>query len=93
MRHLAASFVLLVPSILFSGCVASVSGCGVTDSNTYTLYRSSLVDGSNRIHIASFDTKEGDRYNEENCRLAAELFQQQPGVRTRFYCEKGRYRK
>ena len=70
-----------------------ISGCGVTDSNTYTLYRSSVLDGINRIHIATFDAVDGEDYNEGNCRLAAELFQQQPGVKTRFWCEKGRYRK
>lgn len=77
-------------------CLASlllVSGCGVTDSDTYTLYRSSVLDGVNRIHVATFDTKDGNDYNEGNCRLAADLFQQQPGVKTRFWCEKGRYRK
>jgi len=47
---------------LYGACTALVffvSGCSVTDSNTYTLYRSSVVDGINRIHIATFDTKEG----------------------------------
>ena len=73
--------------------IASLSGCGFADNDTYTLYRSSVLDGVNRIHVATFDTKDGDEYNEENCRLAAELFQQQPGVKTRFWCEKGRYRK
>ena len=31
-------------------------------------------------------------YNKENCDLAASLFQNQPDVKTKFWCEKGRYR-
>lgn len=73
--------------------VGLIAACGVSDSNTYTLYRSSLVDGINRVHVATFDAKDGEDYNEGNCRLAAELFQQQPSVKTQFWCEKGRYRK
>lgn len=63
-----------------------------------TLYRSSVVIESARIHIATFNADngsggEGFVYNWENCLIAAELFQKQDGVKTRFWCEKGRYRK
>jgi hypothetical protein len=44
-----------------------------------------------RIHIATFDAKDGDAYNRENCNLASKLYQGQPGVTVRFWCEKGRY--
>ena len=86
----------ITSSLAAGACLALIlviSGCGVTDSNTYTLYRSSVLDGVNRIHISTFDAEDGEDYNEGNCRLAAELFQQQPDVKTRFWCEKGRYRK
>ncbi len=45
-----------------------------------------------RIHVASFDAEYGAEYNSENCNVAADLFQQQESVATRFWCEQGRYR-
>lgn len=59
----------------------------------YTLYRNSLTDRTMRIHVATFDAIEGEAYNRANCALAADLFQTQPSVQTRFWCEPGRYRK
>ncbi len=72
------------------GAVVALMGCNI-ESDTFTLYRSSVV-GAERIHVASFDTKDGTEYNEANCRLAGDLFQQQPGVKVRFWCEKGRFK-
>jgi len=52
-----------------------------------------------RIHIATFDSNEKSfgsdtsyLYNMENCELAARLFQAQPRVISRFWCEKGRFK-
>ena len=56
-----------------------------------TLYRNSVLNENARYHIATFDTNEGEAYNWENCQLAAKLFQAQPGVTTRFWCEKGKF--
>jgi hypothetical protein len=39
----------------------------------------------------SFQQK-ANRYNDDNCLTARDLFQQQPGVRTNFWCEKRRFR-
>jgi predicted lipoprotein with Yx(FWY)xxD motif len=66
-----------------------------------TLYRSSVIIENARLHIATFDAdiKSGGpggsrfAYNWGNCMTAADLFQKQDGVKTRFWCEKGRYRK
>lgn len=77
----------LFAAVLLSGC----QFVGGLDSS-YTLYRDSPLDAAMRVHIASFDTSEGEPYNRENCMLAADLFQRQEGVITRFWCEKGRYR-
>lgn len=72
---------------------ASLTGCGLNDSGVYTLYRSSVVPSVDRVHVATFDTGELDATgNRENCELAASLFQAQPDVRTKFWCEAGRYR-
>lgn len=65
-------------------------------AETFTLYRSSAVVENARVHVATFDSADDtadNRYNRSNCELAADLFQHQPGVETRFWCERGRYRK
>lgn len=63
------------------------------DLDVVTLYRSSALDSTMRLHVATFDAvDQGPGYNSENCQLAAQLFQDQPGVTVRFWCEPGRYR-
>jgi hypothetical protein len=74
-------------------CITALTGCGVSDGDAYTLYRSSAIVQNARMHVASFDTTEGGKYNNENCQQAQLLFQATPGVTARFWCEKGRYRK
>jgi hypothetical protein len=69
----------------------AISACG--NGEPYTLYRGSPVIENARIHIASFDAKEKESYNMENCQIAAELFQKQPGVTVKYWCEKGVFRK
>jgi hypothetical protein len=63
------------------------------ESDVYTLYRSSVLDATLRVHVATFDTSNGQVYNAENCFVAARLFVQQPGTKTVFWCEPGRFRK
>ena len=58
----------------------------------YTLYRNSVLDGAMRIHIATFDSKDGSEYNRQNCDIAAALFREQPGVTVNYWCEPGRAR-
>ena len=60
---------------------------------TCVLYRNSVTDENMRIHVATFDSSDGEAYNRGNCDQAKDLFQAQPGVKTKFWCEKGRYRK
>ena len=64
-----------------------------SESSSYTLYRNSIADEFERIHIASFNAKEGEKYNQENCDIAKDLFQKQEGVLTKFWCEKGAFKK
>lgn len=75
------------------GFAVALMGCGVSDSDVYTLYRSSPIDPNMRIHVTSFDSVDGEKYYNENCQVGRDLFQQQPGVTVRYWCEKGRYRK
>ena len=68
------------------------------EGQTYTLYRDSPLGNSfdgkvDRIHIATFDTSDGEEYNKENCEIARDLFQSQQGVVSKFWCEKGNYKK
>jgi hypothetical protein len=79
--------VLLLAGSILAGC-SPISW----DNHVYTLYRNSPLDGNMRIHVATFDTSEGEAYNSENCEAARQLFQAQEGVISRFWCEKGRYR-
>lgn len=71
-----------------------VAGCGARapDAQTYTLYRNSVTNAEMRIHVATFDAKEGAGYNRENCQLAAALFHDQDRVTAKFWCENGVYK-
>ena len=70
-----------------------IASCSVSDDKVYTLYRNSPVSGSERVHVATFDADEDEVYNRVNCQIAEELFQKQPFVQVKYWCEKGRYRK
>lgn len=69
-----------------------LASCG-SDEGAYTLYRSSPTDSNMRVHVATFDAKEGAHYNRDNCQIAAELFGRQSGVVVKYWCEKGEYKK
>lgn len=68
-------------------CAFSLPQLASADNGSFNLYRDSVLDTSMRIYIATFNSDEGSDYNFENCTVAAKLFQDQPGVRTRFWCE------
>ncbi|MFZ4478680.1 MAG: hypothetical protein ACOYNZ_02160 [Rhodoferax sp.] len=71
---------------------AVLTACGSSDTNSCTLYRSSMKEPTKRLHVASFDAAEGRDYNTENCRKAQDLYQRQSGD-SRFWCEEGRFKK
>lgn len=77
-------FALLGSTIFLASC---------SDDGAYTLYRDSPVSTAMRVHVATFNTSGGESYNKENCQLAEQLFQKQPGVTVKFWCEKGTFRK
>jgi len=79
---------LILALVAATGCSNQRSG----DSGTYTLYRSSVVAGIAHVHVATFDAKDGDAYNRENCELTARFFSVQPSIETRFWCEPGFFR-
>lgn len=85
LRQLTRLLALCLPLFLIASCN--------DDSGQYTLYRNSALDAKMRVHVASFDSSDGDAYNSENCQVAEGLFVAQPGVQVRYWCEKGRFRK
>jgi hypothetical protein len=74
--------------IMIGGVV--LIGCG--GGTAYTLYRTSVAMENPRVPVSTFDASDGAPYNNDNCSYARDLFQQQPGVKTTFWCEKGRFR-
>lgn len=81
-------------AVLFLACCAAATATSATTDDTvvFTLYRNSAVNGALRMHVATFDAADGKTYNMTNCHAAADLFEGQPGVKTRFWCEPGRFR-
>ena len=73
--------------------ILAACGTGASESTSFVLYRNSVTDENMRIHVATFDASDGEAYNRGNCEQAQSLFQAQPGVKTKFWCEKGRFKK
>lgn len=69
-----------------------LASCGQSET-TYTLYRSAFAGDAVRLHIATFDADDSRDYNRQNCEIARDLFQSQPGVSVRYWCELGRFRR
>jgi len=82
-------FLQILSLLLLVGLMA---GCD-SGNEAFTLYRNSVTDENMRIHVASFNSTDGEAYNRENCQQAQLLFQAQSGVRTKFWCEKGVFKK
>nr|WP_294839747.1 hypothetical protein [uncultured Methylotenera sp.] len=80
---------LYVAPIILSACSLS----GASDERIFTLYRNSVTNENMRIHVATFDASEDEAYNRSNCEQAQLLFQAQPEVKNKFWCEKGRFKK
>lgn len=80
-RNVASSIVALASAAGLVGCTAS----SAPETASFVLYHNSVTDENMRIHVATFDaTDGGEAYNRSNCDQA------QPGVKTKFWCEKGR---
>ena len=88
-------FIILtgVAFFVYPGIAVASFGFKVSANRVYTLYRNSVTDENMRIYVATFDVNEQDEYNKGNCEIARLLFQQQPGVKVKYWCEKGYYKK
>lgn len=83
---------IVVILLSFSLPAQSAIAFRVSEDAVYTLYRDSVLDKSLRIHVATFDADASQAYNKENCEIARDLFEGQPGVESTYWCEKGYYR-
>ena len=88
MKLIIAVFVLV-----YSAQAISEPDRRVSEDKVYTLYRSNPYLKTMRVHVATFDADEERSYNQENCEKARELFQAQPEVKVRYWCEKGYFAK
>ena len=79
-----------LPVATLSALLLAALAC--SDENAFTLYRNGEATDTLRVHVATFDAKENAEYNRDNCEQARELFQLHPAARSRFWCEKGRFR-
>ena len=69
----------------------TMAGC-TAETDVFTLYRNSPIDKTMRIHVATFNARAGEKYNAENCDIAAGLFVAQGGVTVRYWCERGPFK-
>ena len=80
---------LLAVVIFFSFPSFAHRGDHIQAEDVYTLYRSSALDKTMRIHMATFDSSDGQEYNEENCALVRDLILTLPNVAVAYWCERG----
>jgi len=80
--RLLAAVVLLAVSVSCSN-----------SSESYTLYRDSGLDPALRVHLATFDAKDGRSYNETNCTMMADLYNEKYSDTNKAWCEQGTYKK
>ena len=83
---------------------ASLVGCGTKDPISYTLYRNSPLELTDRVLFATFDAPESAAFNRGNCTMAARLLNanviaankadgKPPVGGAGFWCEAGPYKK
>ena len=90
--------------ISLAGAAVLLQGCGSKGADTFTLYRNSPFTAGERVHWATFDTKDSDsKYNANNCAMAARLLNanyaasaraegKQPAAGVGFWCEPGQFK-
>ncbi len=86
-------FIISALLLVFSAQAIAEADLKVSEDRVYTLYRSNPYLKDMRVHVATFDADEKGSYNQENCEVARGLFQKQPGVSVRYWCESGYFSK
>ena len=75
--------IALVGAVTLSTALSASAGGPVA----YHLYSGSTLGSDVRVYVAAFDSPEGASFNEGNCRIAADLFENQDGVAVDYWCE------
>jgi hypothetical protein len=65
--------------------LVALGACSDQKAGVFTLYRSSVI-GADRVHVATFDARDGASYNRENCEIVRGLMASQPGVAVSYWC-------
>ena len=87
---------LIIFTLVFTVMFSSSSFADVSSVSVFTLYRNNHSNPAARVHIATFDTKNGGQYNELHCNKAVKYFRSDAksrGSDERFWCEKGYVKK
>jgi hypothetical protein len=89
-------------ALLVISLILAFSGCARRDEGVYTLYRT-LDNEYMRVHVATFDANQVDaaereKFNSQTCQAVADMFTAElkrgrMGLKVKFWCEKGRFRK
>ncbi len=79
--------------LVYSAQAISEPELRASEDKVYTLYRSNPYLETMRVHVATFDADEKPSFNQENCETARALFQSQPDVKVRYWCEQGYFTK
>ena len=85
-----------VPLMTFIGCgqvsVPETENVQARE-DSWSLYRRSVIDNEARVYLGTFDSlekaydKSGPGYNQTNCEIAEDLFENQPSVIVDHWCE------
>lgn len=96
------------PRLRLIGCIVvtvtcflvACSGSDASEDKVFTLYHNLEEYETVRIHVATFDanrepTEVSESFNRSYCEQAQGFFQNElrPGTKTKFWCEKGRFKK
>lgn len=71
----------------------ALAGCErpVPDGEVVTLYRQSVV-GMERVHLATFEARDGRNFNWLNCSATAESLNARDDTLVPYWCEQGRFK-
>ena len=82
-------------SIILIIYTIQIVNANVLDDSVFTLYRNNNDNPFIRIHLATFDSSNGEQFNLWYCQKAVQYFQEAAksrGSNERIWCEKGYFR-
>lgn len=73
--------------MVFFSIILFLEGCSKNDTVIYNLNVESKINPNLKIHIATFDSDEGENYRKASCNETAKLLQENSSGMNLFYCE------